>query len=65
MVRLHTRRLDKEYDFHVHVRRYAIADLPQDDEALAAWLRDRYVDKDTFLSQMEKNWTHDLEIWEE
>ncbi len=35
---------------HVHVRRFPIEELPrQDDEALAAWLIDRYRDKDRLL----------------
>lgn len=34
---------------HVHVRRYALADLPQGSEALGAWLHARYVEKDALL----------------
>lgn len=67
MVRVHTRRLDDEYEFHVNVKRFAIADLPQDDEQLAAWIRQRYLEKDLFLSRLADRWTDGLdeEVWEE
>lgn len=36
---------------HVHVRRYPVASLPDDDAALADWVRARYVEKDALLAQ--------------
>jgi len=34
---------------HLHVRRYAIAELPEADDALAAWLMARFREKDVLL----------------
>ncbi|KAG0182290.1 hypothetical protein DFQ28_007252 [Apophysomyces sp. BC1034] len=67
MVRVHTRALSPEYDFHINVKRFAIEDLPTDDEALTLWLRNRYVEKDLFLSKLRENWTDGLEepVWDE
>lgn len=36
-------------EVHLHVRRYAVADLPAGPEALADWLRARFVEKDARL----------------
>ncbi len=36
-------------EVHVHVRRFPVASLPEDAEALAAWVMDRYVEKDRLL----------------
>jgi lysophosphatidic acid acyltransferase/lysophosphatidylinositol acyltransferase len=36
-------------DIHVHVRRFPMQDLPRDPEALAEWLRGRFVEKDARL----------------
>ena len=67
MIRLHVRELDDEYQFHVNVKRFAITDLPDNDEQLAAWLRTRYVEKDRFLSTLRHGWIKELkeEVWEE
>ncbi|KAI8138966.1 acyltransferase-domain-containing protein [Fennellomyces sp. T-0311] len=67
MVRLHVRHLADEYQFHVNVKRFAIKDLPDNDEQLAAWLRKRYVEKDRFLSTLRHGWIKELdeEVWEE
>jgi len=35
----------------IHVKRFAIADLPQTDEDLSAWLIQRYVEKDQMMVQ--------------
>jgi 1-acyl-sn-glycerol-3-phosphate acyltransferase len=35
---------------HLHVRRFPIADLPVDDEALAVWLQQRFQEKDRLLA---------------
>ncbi|MEO7793855.1 MAG: lysophospholipid acyltransferase family protein [Thermoanaerobaculia bacterium] len=39
------------HEVHLHVRRYAIAELPAAPEALAVWLRERFVEKDARLDQ--------------
>lgn len=38
-------------EVHLHVRRYALAELPAAPEALAAWLRDRFEEKDARLDR--------------
>ena len=35
---------------HLHVRRYAIAELPESPQELAAWLHDRFREKDRLLA---------------
>lgn len=57
--------LSTDYDFHVHVRRYVLKELPEEDEALAAWLRDRFSEKDLFLEQMKAQWTSGLSLMKE
>lgn len=37
--------LSPEYQFHVHVDRHLLKDLPQDDQALAQWLEARWIEK--------------------
>lgn len=34
----------------IHFRRYPMAEVPSDPDALATWLRDRFVEKDTLLA---------------
>ncbi|KAG2225738.1 hypothetical protein INT45_011406 [Circinella minor] len=67
MIRVHVRELGDEYEFHVNVKRIAINELPNDDEQLANWLRQRYVEKDQFLSKLCHGWTKNLDekVWEE
>ncbi|KAK9729281.1 hypothetical protein K7432_000431 [Basidiobolus ranarum] len=55
MVGVHTQCLDG-YKFHVHIRRFLIADLPQDDEKLNEWVREIYKDKDSYLEQLKNSW---------
>lgn len=38
-------------EVHLHVRRYALDELPAEQEALADWLRDRFVEKDERLDR--------------
>ena len=40
---------EEGYRFHVHVRRFAMSELPDGDEALAAWLEQRWVEKGEWL----------------
>ncbi|KAI8084652.1 uncharacterized protein BX664DRAFT_337491 [Halteromyces radiatus] len=62
MIRVHVDTLSPEYQFHVHVKRYAIKDLPTDEEGIANWLRQRWVEKDRFLTQLRDEWTDGLDI---
>jgi hypothetical protein len=43
--------------FHVHVRRYPIEDLPSDEEKLAEWVKQVFVEKDAILEDMKIKWT--------
>ncbi len=49
-------RLDQHFRFHVHVRRWAIADLPSSETALAAWLEEQWVEKDHRLAEIKAKW---------
>ncbi|OAD71325.1 hypothetical protein PHYBLDRAFT_170692 [Phycomyces blakesleeanus NRRL 1555(-)] len=62
MVRLHTRRLSPEYDFHVHVKRFMIDELPEEEDALSGWVMERYVEKDRFLASLKDDWLKGQEI---
>jgi len=42
------------YKFRIHVRRFALADLPSDDEALKGWCEQRWSEKDDWLDQQMK-----------
>ncbi|KAJ1551000.1 hypothetical protein HK096_003742 [Nowakowskiella sp. JEL0078] len=61
VVRLHTGAL-KEYNFHIHMRRFLIEDIPQDDEELSKWLIKRWEEKDQILQQLRENWTDGLQL---
>ncbi|RKP14646.1 hypothetical protein BJ684DRAFT_18954 [Piptocephalis cylindrospora] len=54
LVRVHTNPLNTEYNFHVHVRRFPLKDLPTDDEALTQWVYRLYQEKDAYLDQVKK-----------
>jgi len=38
-------------EIHLHVRRYAVDELPRQEHELAAWLRERFVEKDLLLER--------------
>ncbi|KAJ3284136.1 hypothetical protein HK104_010080 [Borealophlyctis nickersoniae] len=57
MIRIHSQSLAKDFKFHVHVRRFLIEDLPTDDDELAAWALERFVEKDKYLETLKKEWT--------
>lgn len=44
------------YRFHVHARRFPIEELPQDDEGLAKWLEERWVEKGQWLEKKRAEW---------
>ncbi|KAK5655410.1 hypothetical protein OQA88_5681 [Cercophora sp. LCS_1] len=46
----------KGYRFHVHARRFLIEDLPHDDEGLAKWLEERWVEKGEWLEMKRVSW---------
>jgi 1-acyl-sn-glycerol-3-phosphate acyltransferase len=39
----------------IHVKRYAISELPETEEELAAWARDRFAEKDALMAQFKKD----------
>lgn len=45
-----------DYNFHVHVKRYLISDLPRSEIELKKWVMDRFADKNKYLSSVEKHW---------
>ncbi|KAL1871066.1 hypothetical protein VTK73DRAFT_2262 [Phialemonium thermophilum] len=44
------------FRFEVHVRRFAIEELPSDDEALAKWLEHRWLEKGQWLEAKKSEW---------
>lgn len=49
--------LSKHYKFHIHVRRFAIADIPEGEEDVTLWLEERWQEKDDVLEAMNREWT--------
>lgn len=46
----------KDRTFHVHIKRFKLADLPMGDEkALSQWVVERFVEKDNILEYLEQN----------
>ncbi|CAG8469124.1 13579_t:CDS:2 [Acaulospora colombiana] len=48
--------------FHVHIRRYAIKDLPRDDKELSEWVQQIFVEKDSLLEDMKHRWTESASL---
>lgn len=44
------------YRFHVHARRFLLTDLPEEDEALAKWLEQRWLEKGQLLEILRQAW---------
>jgi len=44
------------YKFHVHARRFPLEELPQDDEGLAKWLEQRWIEKGEWLEEKRLEW---------
>ncbi|KAJ3128474.1 hypothetical protein HK098_004369 [Nowakowskiella sp. JEL0407] len=59
VINLHTTPL-KGYHFNIHVRRFLIADLPEDEEELSQWVINMWKEKDEILEYMKTNWTDGL-----
>lgn len=49
--------LSLHYRFHLHVRRFAIVDIPEDEESVTEWLEKRWQEKDRVLESMAREWT--------
>ncbi|KAM7193475.1 acyltransferase [Naviculisporaceae sp. PSN 640] len=49
---------ERGYKFHVHARRYELKDLPGDDEGLAQWLVERWVEKGEWLEGKRREWAN-------
>jgi hypothetical protein len=43
------------YKFHVHVRRFPMASLPEASEELAVWLEKRWLEKGDWLEMQRQN----------
>lgn len=57
LVTVHSnRRLTPPYLYHLHVRRWALSDLPQTDALLAKWAEQVWVEKDLILEGLKKEW---------
>ncbi|KAI7906135.1 uncharacterized protein BX663DRAFT_498951 [Cokeromyces recurvatus] len=68
MIRAHIHSLWPEYEFHVHCRRFAIEDLPEDENELNDWLRARWLEKDRLLTLLRSQWINGLDkniMWKE
>ena len=57
---VHSTVVGEDFDFHVHVRRYMLEDLPLEDEGLAKWLVERYQEKDRLIEEMRTEWLRDI-----
>lgn len=44
------------YKFHVHAQRFPLEELPYDDEGLAKWLEQRWVEKGKWLEEKRAEW---------
>ena len=47
------------YRFHVHARRFPLAQLPDTDEGLAKWLEQRWVEKGEWLEAKREEWARE------
>lgn len=48
------------YRFHVHVRRFPMDDLPREDDELAKWLEQRWVEKGLWLEEKRREWKREV-----
>jgi hypothetical protein len=44
------------YKFHVHVRRFALEDLPESDAELSKWLETVWLEKGEYLDNKKDEW---------
>ena len=50
------------YRFHVHAMRFPLEELPPDDEGLARWLEQRWVDKGEWLEGKKAQWAEESQV---
>ncbi|KAL0640322.1 hypothetical protein Q9L58_000602 [Maublancomyces gigas] len=50
-------RVSPPWKFHVHIRRFELKDLPEDEEGVRDWLEGRWAEKSKILQGMEGEWT--------
>lgn len=60
--RVHSDTLDKDYEFHVQVKRFLLKELPEDEEKLSQWLIERFKEKDQFIKEMKENWLNHITL---
>lgn len=63
-----TPKISPPYKYHVHVRRFAIEDLPSDDAGLHKWVEKLFVEKDEILQGLKDKWTNSDKVgifWDE
>ncbi|KAJ3359578.1 hypothetical protein GGF32_009134 [Allomyces javanicus] len=53
---IHTDYLGDDWDFHLHVDRIPIADIPEDPAVVEQWIEDRWVKKDQLIAQWKAAW---------
>ncbi|KAA1115496.1 hypothetical protein PGT21_036899 [Puccinia graminis f. sp. tritici] len=51
-------RLSPKYKFHIHTRRWAIAELPEDEAELKAWIEKVWIEKDELLEGLKNEWVN-------
>lgn len=56
LVRIHSRSLSPEYQFHIHVKKYWLDDLPDSEDGIRKWVMDRFLEKDAYLAEKEVEW---------
>lgn len=49
--------LARRYAFHLHVRRFSVAELPADEDGIKRWLEVRWQEKDDILKALAADWT--------
>lgn len=51
-----------DYQFHVHIRRIPMEDIPEDENEINEWAIQLYKDKDDLLEEMKHNWTNNIQL---
>ncbi|KXS10079.1 hypothetical protein M427DRAFT_191363 [Gonapodya prolifera JEL478] len=61
LTRIYSGPLAPDYEVHVHVRRFPISSLPNDEAGLNKWVMERWMEKDKVLHRLNKSWTDGME----
>jgi len=61
IVRAHSYALD-DFQFHIHVRKFSISQLPEDEQELSKWMYDFYVKKDAYLEGLKTKWPKEGDV---